>query len=56
MQETYEQLKEAVDAIGEDITKAEAGNAAAGTRVRKAMQVVKGHAQDLRKQALEARK
>jgi hypothetical protein len=51
----YEQLKEAVGSIEDDITKAETGNKAAGTRVRKAMQDIKGIAQNLRIKILEAR-
>ncbi len=51
----YDQLKEAVDAIEDDVSKAEAGNKAAGTRVRKAMQEIKGVAQTLRIKILEAR-
>jgi hypothetical protein len=51
----YDRLKDAVDAIEDDISKAEAGNKAAGTRVRRAMQEIKGIAQDLRIKILEAR-
>ncbi len=54
MQE-YEQLKELVSAVEADIAKAEAGNKAAGTRVRKAMQSIKQAAQDVRKKILEVR-
>ena len=37
------------DALG-DAAKHDRGNSAAGTRVRKAMQAIKGAAQDVRKQ------
>ena len=51
----YERLKELVAAAEDDILKAEGGNKAAGTRVRKQMQDVKSAAQDLRKKILEVR-
>lgn len=54
MQE-YEQLKEAVADISEDIIKAQGGNKAAGTRVRKAMQEIKQIAQGVRVKILETR-
>jgi hypothetical protein len=53
--EEYEQLKKLVEEVAEDIAKAEGGNKAAGTRVRKAMQDIKSAAQDLRKKILEVR-
>ena len=49
--EAYELLKKLV----EDVDKAEGGNKAAGTRVRKQMQDIKNAAQDLRKKILEVR-
>ena len=54
MQE-YETLKQLVNEIEEDIRKAEGGNKAAGTRVRKQMQDIKNLAQDLRMKVLELR-
>ena len=54
MQE-YETLKRLIGEIEEDIRKAEGGNKAAGTRVRKQMQDIKNMAQDLRKKVLELR-
>jgi len=54
MQE-YELLKKLVETIGEDVAKAQGGNKAAGTRVRKAMQDIKNAAQDVRKKILEVR-
>ena len=54
MQE-YEQLKEAVVAVSEDVVKAQGGNKAAGTRVRKAMQDIKQIAQQVRVKILETR-
>ena len=54
MQE-YEDLKVLIDEIEADISKAEGGNKAAGTRVRKQMQKIKDAAQDVRKRVLEIR-
>ena len=53
--EEYERLKQLVEQAAEDIAKAEGGNKAAGTRVRKAMQDIKSAAQELRKKILEVR-
>lgn len=53
--EEYDRLRELVDSAMEDIQKAEGGNKAAGTRVRKAMQDVKSAAQEVRKRILEKR-
>ena len=53
--EEYDRLKQAVHEIEEDLRKAEGGNKAAGTRVRKAMQDIKNLAQDIRKKVLEFR-
>ena len=54
MQE-YEALKVLVAEIEADISKAEGGNKAAGTRVRKQMQDVKKAAQLVRNRILEVR-
>ncbi|UCC22384.1 MAG: histone H1 [Planctomycetota bacterium] len=54
MQE-YEDLKALVAEIESDINKAEGGNKAAGTRVRKEMQRVKQAAQAVRNRILEIR-
>jgi len=54
MQE-YESLKVLVAEIEADISKAEGGNKAAGTRVRKQMQKVKQGAQVVRSRILEIR-
>jgi len=54
MQE-YENLKAMVAEIEADISKAEGGNKAAGTRVRKQMQKVKQAAQIVRSRILEIR-
>jgi len=51
----YERLKELVAAVEEDLLKAEGGNKAAGTRVRKQMQDIKAAAQEVRKKILEVR-
>ncbi|GAB4109224.1 MAG: hypothetical protein Kow00105_17780 [Phycisphaeraceae bacterium] len=55
MLETYEQLKNLVASVEDDLRKAAGGNKAAGTRVRKMMQEVKNLAQTLRVQVLENR-
>ncbi|MBI4582030.1 MAG: histone H1 [Planctomycetes bacterium] len=54
MQE-YETLKRLVESAADDVAKAEGGNKAAGTRVRKAMQDIKAAAQEVRKKILEVR-
>ena len=54
MQE-YESLKVLVAEIEADISKAEGGNKAAGTRVRKQMQSIKQAAQVVRSKILEIR-
>ena len=51
----YERLKDLVAAAEDDLLKAEGGNKAAGTRVRKQMQDIKAAAQDVRKKILEVR-
>jgi hypothetical protein len=51
----YEDLKRLIGEIEEDVRKAEGGNKAAGTRVRKQMQDIKNLAQDIRKKVLEFR-
>lgn len=53
--EEYDKLREMVDSATEDVMKAEGGNKAAGTRVRKIMQDIKAAAQDVRKKILEKR-
>ncbi|MDH7598988.1 MAG: hypothetical protein QHH07_05060 [Sedimentisphaerales bacterium] len=54
MQE-YETLKTLVAEIEMDVNKAEGGNKAAGTRVRKQMQEIKKAAQQVRNKILELR-
>jgi len=54
MQE-YEDLKAMVAETEADINKAEGGNKAAGTRVRKQMQKIKQAAQVVRNRVLEIR-
>ncbi len=51
----YERLKQLVDSAADDVAKAEGGNKAAGTRVRKIMQDIKSAAQEVRKKILEVR-
>lgn len=53
--EEYERLKQLVSEVEHDLMKAEGGNKAAGTRVRKLMQEVKATAQEIRKRILEVR-
>ena len=54
MQE-YEDLKTLVAEIEDDLNKAEGGNKAAGTRVRKQMQQIKKVANAIRSKILELR-
>ena len=54
MQE-FEDLKKKVQEVEEDLVKAETGNKAAGTRVRKGMQDIKSIAQAVRLKILESR-
>ena len=54
MQE-YEDLKVLVAEIESDVNKAQGGNKAAGTRVRKQMQQIKQSAQIVRNRILEIR-
>jgi hypothetical protein len=53
--QAYEELKTLVAEIESDIQKAEGGNKAAGTRVRKQMQTIKQIAQSVRNNILEIR-
>lgn len=55
MLQAYEELKNLVNSIDDDIRKAAGGNKAAGTRVRKQMQDIKNKAQDVRVKVLEQR-
>lgn len=55
MLQAYEELKNLVMSIDDDVRKAAGGNKAAGTRVRKHMQDVKNKAQELRVKVLENR-
>jgi hypothetical protein len=52
MQE-YETLKTLVTEIESEVSKAQEGNKAAGTRVRKQMQQIKEAAQEIRKAIIE---
>jgi len=54
MQE-YDELKRLIEEAEGDIKKAEGGNKAAGTRVRKQMQQIKSAAQTVRNKILETR-
>ncbi len=54
MSQNFDRLQQVIDGIREDMVKAEAGNKAAKTRVRKAMQEVKNYAQEVRKEMLGA--
>ena len=53
--QAYEELKTLVIEIESDIQKAQGGNKAAGTRVRKQMQMIKQAAQNVRNNILEIR-
>jgi hypothetical protein len=53
--EAYTRLKMLVEDVANDLAKAEGGNKAAGTRVRKQMQEIKKAAQDVRQAILELR-
>lgn len=53
--QAYENLKVLVTEIEADIEKAQGGNKAAGTRVRKQMQDIKKAAQEVRNSILEIR-
>ncbi|MFZ9010488.1 MAG: histone H1 [Planctomycetota bacterium] len=53
--QAYEELKQLVAEIETDINKAEGGNKAAGTRVRKQMQMIKQASQNVRNTVLEIR-
>jgi hypothetical protein len=54
MQE-FENLKRLIQESEDDVAKAQGGNKAAGTRVRKKMQDIKAAAQEVRKKILEGR-
>ena len=57
MEELLNQIAQAIDSAREDAAKFEdKGNAAAGTRVRKAMQTIKALAQDVRNHVSDAKK
>jgi len=53
--EDFETLKRLVAEVEDDIQKAEGGNKAAGTRVRKQMQEIKNVAQEVRVKILGMR-
>lgn len=53
--EAYDRLVRLVQEAAEDVQKAEGGNKAAGTRVRKHMQNIKAAAQDVRVAILQQR-
>ena len=55
MSENFEKLFSIIEETRADVEKAESGNKAATSRVRKAMQDVKAVAQDIRKEMLELR-
>ncbi|MCL4211881.1 MAG: histone H1 [Phycisphaeraceae bacterium] len=53
--EAYDRLVKLVQEAAEDVQKAQGGNKAAGTRVRKQMQEIKNAAQEVRIKILETR-
>ena len=50
---SIENLQETLTTVTSDVEKFNNGNKSAGTRIRKAMQTLKGQAQDLRKDVQE---
>ena len=50
---SIENLQETLTNVASDVEKFNKGNKSAGTRIRKAMQELKGQAQDLRKEVQE---
>lgn len=55
MTQSYENLVASINGVRDDVDKAKTGNKAACSRVRKVMQEVKAHAQEIRKEMLELR-
>jgi DNA polymerase III alpha subunit len=55
MSQNFDKLVQTIEACRPDVEKASAGNKAATSRVRKAMQEVKNIAQEIRKEMLEVR-
>ena len=55
LMDAYTQLRDMIAEAEDDVKKADGGNKAAGTRVRKKMQEVKNAAQDVRKLVLETK-
>lgn len=53
--DAFQRLKDLIASCEEDYQKAKGGNKAAGTRVRKIMQDVKGAAQEIRQEILGSR-
>jgi len=53
--EEFEKLKKMITEAEEDVSKAEGGNKAAGTRARQSMQDIKNAAQEVRQKILELR-
>ena len=53
LNQTFDELQDAINDCQTDVTKFVEGNNSAGTRVRKAMQVVKQLAQDIRVEVQE---
>ena len=53
LNQTFDELQNAINYCQTDVTKFVEGNNSAGTRVRKAMQVVKQLAQDVRVEVQE---
>ena len=50
---SIENMAETLEVLKSDVDKFNNGNMSAGTRIRKAMQEIKGQAQDLRKEVQE---
>ena len=55
MTQLYDNLRASVESVSADVERAEKGNKAATSRVRKAMQEIKNIAHEIRKEMLELR-
>ncbi|MCB0523079.1 MAG: hypothetical protein R3A50_06035 [Saprospiraceae bacterium] len=55
MSKIFDEIKQKVAEVQADVDKFDAGNSAAGSRVRKAMQELKGLAQSMRAYVLETK-
>ena len=56
LNQTFDDLQDAINDCQTDVTKFIEGNNSAGTRVRKAMQLIKGLAQEIRIEVQDQKK